>query len=77
MRISRAHAALALTGPDSVMPEVPAIVHSYSRQDFDTLMHTGMAIGGRELGLMTDAAKQRFINFDDSDLTSLYSYLSR
>jgi len=66
-----------LTGPDSVMPEVPAIVHSYSRQDFDTLMHTGMAIGGRELGLMTDAAKQRFINFDDSDLTSLYSYLSR
>jgi len=54
-----------------------AIVRSYSRQDFDTLMHTGMAIGGRELGLMTDAAKQRFINFDDSDLTSLYSYLSR
>lgn len=53
-----------------------AIVRGYARDDFDTLMDTGIALGGREVGLMTRVARGRFEKFSDFEIDALYGYLS-
>ncbi len=61
--------------PDGSSPSL-AIVTAYSRDDFDTLMREGVAMGGRELGLMTVVSRWRFSHFTDDELDDLYTYLN-
>lgn len=62
--------------PDRSIPSL-AIVRAYGRDDFDTLMDTGIALGGRELGLMTQVARGRFDAFSDAEIDALHGYLRR
>jgi mono/diheme cytochrome c family protein len=52
-----------------------ALVHTYTRADFGTLMRTGVALGGRQLALMHEAAIGRFAHLNDSEVSDLYAYL--
>jgi mono/diheme cytochrome c family protein len=57
------------TAPDLV------VVMSYPEADFRRLMATGIAIGGRELELMSSVARERFANFTEQEVTDLYAFL--
>ncbi len=61
--------------PDGQIPGL-AIAQAYSREDFETLMRTGEALGGCELGLMTGVARSRFTHFTDDEITALHGYLN-
>ncbi len=52
-----------------------AMVAAYSREDFETLLETGVAIGGRELGIMSLVAPDRFPELSETELDNLYAYL--
>lgn len=63
------------TAMDMIMPDL-AILAAYSDSDFQRLMQTGEAIGGRtELRLMTMVAKDRFAYFTQDELKDLLAYL--
>ena len=48
----------------------------YSLAQFRTLMHDGETPAGRELGLMSLAARQNFSHFSDAEVGALYAYLA-
>ncbi len=48
---------------------------SYSRIEFARLMRTGVALGNRRLGLMTEVAESRFSHLNDDEVNDLYDYL--
>lgn len=52
-----------------------AIVAAYDRVQFETLIETGYAPGGRKLGLMALVAPDRFPSLTDAEIDSLYAYL--
>jgi mono/diheme cytochrome c family protein len=51
------------------------IAVGYSREQFVRFMRTGVALGERELGLMSDVARGRFTHFTDEEIEALYAYL--
>lgn len=53
-----------------------ALVASYSKADFSTLMRTGKAAGNRELRLMSRVARGRFVHWTDAEVDDLYAFLS-
>ena len=59
----------AIGGPDLAM------VAGYSEADFTTLLRTGVASSGRELGVMQAAARERFVQLTDAEVVGLYLYL--
>lgn len=60
---------------DFAMPDL-AILAAYSDADFQKLMKTGEALGGRtDLGLMSVVARDRFAYFTDDELSDLLAYL--
>ncbi len=52
-----------------------AIVAAYSLEDFETLLRTGVPIGGRELDLMARVSRSRFVHFTDGEVADLHIYL--
>ena len=58
-----------------IAPPDLAIVGAYPREDFETLMRTGLPIGGRDLGLMTMVARDRFAHLTDQEVDDLYAFL--
>jgi mono/diheme cytochrome c family protein len=52
------------------------IVAAYSEQDFRHLMKTGLALGERELRMMSPVARGRFAYFTDQEVSDLYAFLS-
>jgi len=52
------------------------VVGSYSPEAFARLMRTGIAVGERKLGLMSDVAEERFAHLNDDEVRALYAYLS-
>ena len=52
-----------------------AIVGTYELSAFATLMKTGIAAGGRELGLMSRIARADLSNLTDQEIAALYAYL--
>jgi cytochrome c553 len=59
---------------DSVPPLT--VTRAYSLEQFTTLLRTGVAIGGRTLGLMAEVARRRFFAFTDAEISQLYNYLN-
>lgn len=55
-------------------PSLKAIA-AYSREDFHRLMTEGIAVGDRELELMTSVAKSRFVHLTDEEEDALYAFL--
>jgi mono/diheme cytochrome c family protein len=60
--------------PDFKSPDLH-IVASYSQADFERLMRTGIALGGRNVGLMSSFAEYDFSQMTDGEIDSLYLYL--
>ena len=51
------------------------VAAAYTPLEFQHLLRTGEAKGGRELGLMARAARDRFSLFTDEEVASLHAYL--
>ncbi len=52
-----------------------AIVAAYDRTQFEALIESGTALGGRRLGLMALVAPDRFPSLADAEVDSLHAYL--
>jgi cytochrome c553 len=57
-----------------VAPDL-SIAGAYDFEQFRTLMRTGVAPGGRDLGLMSKVAKDDFTHMTDAELRALHDYL--
>lgn len=68
---------LDLHGEEQVAsPNLFAIVPAYSLADFRTLLSTGIAMGGRKLGLMTEMSQSALKYLNDDEVAAAYAYLS-
>lgn len=52
-----------------------SIAAAYTLEEFSHLMKTGEASGGREVGLMTEVAQNRFSYLLDEEIAALYAFL--
>ena len=62
------------SNPDFTSPDL-AIVAAYSPEAFAELMRTGVALGGRKLGIMGDWARNNLSHLTDAEIAALYGYL--
>jgi len=68
-------ALLGMTMEDgNVTPDL-TLAGAYDAAGFRTLMRTGKAAGGRELGLMSEVARNDFSHLTDAELAALHGYL--
>jgi mono/diheme cytochrome c family protein len=58
------------TAPDLV------VVAGYSESAFASFLKSGIALGGRELPMMSGVARSRFAHLEDGEVHDLYTYLS-
>ncbi len=65
-----------LTGDKSGRPPDLKIGGAYPLEAFVTLMRTGKPLDGRDMGLMTGVARERFSHFTDAEIRALHAYLS-
>jgi mono/diheme cytochrome c family protein len=61
-------------GPEGYPPDL-RIVAGYSLEAFTHLMRTGKGLGQRDLKLMSEVARERFVHFTDAEIGELYRYL--
>jgi cytochrome c553 len=54
-----------------------AILAAYTPDQFHHLMRTGEPIGGRDLGFMSEIAREAFFLFTDEEIADLYAFLRR
>lgn len=52
-----------------------SVAAAYDRAQFRTLLHTGKAIGGREVGIMSEESRKRFAGLRDADVDAIHAYL--
>ncbi|HEX9472832.1 MAG TPA: c-type cytochrome [Steroidobacteraceae bacterium] len=57
-------------------PNLFGIVHAYSLAQFKALLSTGIGIGGRKLGLMTEMSQSGLKYLHDDEVAALHAYLS-
>lgn len=62
------------SNPDFTSPDL-RVVAAYSRDAFAQLLRTGVAIGGRDVGVMSAQARNNLSQLTDSEIAALYSYL--
>lgn len=62
-------------GPEEGAAPDLTIVGSYPEADFRRLMHDGVAIGDRELPMMSGVARGRFSHLTDEEVGDLYAFL--
>ena len=63
-------------GDDGFSPSLEVVSTAYSPADFELLMRTGIAIGGRKPGLMSEVARDNFRHFAPREVAGLYTYLT-
>jgi cytochrome c553 len=51
------------------------IAASYKREDFCKLLHTGIALGGRNLDLMSHVARNNLCHLNENEMNCIYAYL--
>jgi cytochrome c553 len=51
------------------------VAKGYSLEDFSKLLHEGIALGGRELGLMSKAARARFVALTPEETRQIHEFL--
>lgn len=62
------------SNPDFSSPDL-RVVAAYSPEAFAKLLRTGVAIGGRNVGVMSAQAKSNLSKLTDAEIAALYSYL--
>jgi mono/diheme cytochrome c family protein len=65
----------ALKGQPGGPPDL-LIAGAYDPADFTRLMKTGVAAGGREVGMMSAVARKRFAHFTDAEIAAIRGYLA-
>lgn len=60
--------------PDIQAPDL-ALAGAYDPEQFRTLMRTGRAPHGRDLGLMAEVARNDFAHYTDAEIDRLHAYL--
>jgi mono/diheme cytochrome c family protein len=63
-----------LTGHKGGPPDL-MIAGAYDPADFRRLLKTGVAAGGRQVGMMSGAARKRFSHFTDEEVEAIRLYL--
>lgn len=63
-----------LSGHEDGAPDL-GLTTAYDAEAFRRLMRTGVGAGNRQLGEMSEVAKQHFSHFSDSELQQLHGYL--
>lgn len=66
-----------LRGNDFLKAPGLAVTAGYSEVEFRRLMTTGIALGGRKLGLMTEAGATRFPELTEDELQAMQLYLGK
>lgn len=51
------------------------IVKAYNREDFGRLLHEGVAMGERELGMMREVALESLTHMSEQEITDLHAFL--
>jgi hypothetical protein len=51
------------------------MVPAYELKDFTRLLHTGIAAGDREVGLMSEVARNRFVHLTDAEVEAVRGYI--
>jgi mono/diheme cytochrome c family protein len=64
-----------LQGDDFLKAPSLIVSAGYSRDAFRHLMKTGLGLGDRKLGLMTEVSGTRFANFTEEELQAVQTYL--
>lgn len=59
---------------ESIAPDL-IVVAGYDETAFAQFLKTGIALGGRELPMMSDVARGRFAHLADEEVRDLYAYL--
>ena len=68
---------LDLHGEEQVQsPNLFGIMPAYTLANFKTLLSTGIATGGRKLGLMTEMSRGALKYLSDDEVAAVYAYLS-
>jgi mono/diheme cytochrome c family protein len=62
------------SNPDFTSPDL-RIVAAYTPEAFITLLRTGVALGDRKLGVMSEQARAYLSHLTDAEIAALYSYL--
>ncbi len=62
-------------GPDEKAPDL-RVVAGYDSAQFRTLMRTGRPPSGKDLGLMSEVAKDDFSHLTDAEIDALHAYLA-
>lgn len=62
------------TNPDFSSPDL-RMVAAYSPDAFTKLLRTGVAFGGRDVGVMSQQARAHLYLLTDAEIAALYSYL--
>ena len=62
------------SNPDFTAPALQ-IVAAYSPEAFTQFLRTGVALGGRELRVMSGVARKQLHDLSDDEIAALYSYL--
>jgi len=57
------------------VPALAPIAAAYSDADFQRLLHTGVAAGGRKLGLMTTIVGENLHALNDDEIAAIHRYL--
>lgn len=63
-----------LKGEPGLGPNL-VIAAAYKRDEFCKLLHTGVALGGRNLDLMSHVAKNNLCHLNDNEMNCIYAYL--
>jgi mono/diheme cytochrome c family protein len=50
-------------------------IYDYDRIELQLLLQEGLAPGGREVGVMTDTARKRFVHLTEDEIDALFVYL--
>jgi cytochrome c553 len=66
-----------LPDPQDGDPPDLAIAAAYDRTAFRTLLRTGRATGGRDVGVMSEEAPKRFAGLADAEIDAIRVYLTR
>ncbi|MEQ8750533.1 MAG: c-type cytochrome [Amphiplicatus sp.] len=61
-------------GEPGASPDL-VVASGYQREEFRHLMRTGEPTGGRDLRLMDDVARDRFVCFTDAEIDALHAFL--
>jgi cytochrome c553 len=62
------------TNPDFTSPDL-RVVASYTPEAFARLLRTGIAVGDRKVGVMSEQARRNLSHLTDSEIAALYGYL--